>query len=303
MDQGVAELRRLLADIGVRYPRSPSGALLAVIGRLAQLRAHGVGFRQRSETEVSLRELTRIDACNSAAKGLVFVDPVRGTYFSLLSLLLALRAGEARRIGRGLCMGGGAMMPAGGPFARWGLQLLDAARRIAEQGQNPYLRAITAITTGQNKLAQGHWAEALSLCDAGSQLLKDNCQGADLGDRYRTDGRDTRAGRAGESGRSQASRRLIPQGGGRSGRPLRSGHRADVQCLLAHRRQRSRRGSRFRAQCPRAVDGQRLSPAASLLGTHRSALRCVQRPADERLGADRRYLGPLCAAPASCAIR
>jgi hypothetical protein len=177
IDEGIVELRALFADLRLPYPTSPSGASLGLVRRLLQLWLRGTSFVARSESAVERGDLLRIDACNSAAKGLVQVDPIRGTYFSALALLLALRAGEPRRIGRDLCLGASALVVGGGRLARWGMEMLQLVCRMAEETRDPYLIGISAITLGVVSILDGRWQDVVRLCDQGGGVLRDQCRG------------------------------------------------------------------------------------------------------------------------------
>ena len=177
IEEGVAQFRSLLMDLGLDYPQSDLRAFVRLLTSLVRLWFRGPRFRPSTEAEVPPSTRTRIDACDAAAKGLVVVDPIRGTYFGLQSLLLALRAGEIRRVGRGLCIGGGGVIPVGGPVTRFGLRLVEVATQIADQTQDPYLLGLTKIAAGQAFLLEGRWQAMKDFCDVGVQLLTERCRG------------------------------------------------------------------------------------------------------------------------------
>jgi len=177
IDAGIAELRALLHRLRLPYPASTGRTLLGLVSHLAQLSVRGLRFRRQDACQVQPAMLLRVDACNAAAKGLVQVDPLRGTYYSLMALLLALRAGEVWRIGRDLCLGSSGLIVAGGPFAPWGHRMLAEARRIAEETGDRHLLGITAITTGVVTILEGRWDDVRRLCDEGGQILTDHCRG------------------------------------------------------------------------------------------------------------------------------
>jgi hypothetical protein len=179
IDEGTAALRALASDVGLRFPATSRQAMLSIVKRLAVLKLRGVSFRDQPRRRPSEKALTRIDVCYSAGKGLLMVDPPRGAHFALLGLWLALRSGDVPRIARSLCMVGCTVVPAGGAITRWGLGLLRAARKIAEQRGDPYLIGIAQVTLGQANIFLGDWYEALRLSDAGTDVLGDRCQGVD----------------------------------------------------------------------------------------------------------------------------
>ena len=73
-------------------------ALPALLIRRTQVRLRGLGFRERHEREIAAEALVRIDTCWAVSTGLGLVDYVIGSYFQTRGLLLALDAGELKRL-------------------------------------------------------------------------------------------------------------------------------------------------------------------------------------------------------------
>ena len=76
--------------------------LVLLVLRRIYIALRGLRFRERTEAEISPSDLARIDACWVAASTMGMVDAIRGAYFQSLHLILALRAGEPRRVFRAL---------------------------------------------------------------------------------------------------------------------------------------------------------------------------------------------------------
>ncbi|MEO7590759.1 MAG: hypothetical protein ABI134_06070 [Byssovorax sp.] len=166
IDRGVQVLRPLLAQLGLAYPSS-RGALSSILVRLAELWLRGLDFRERADAEIDREELLRIDVCQSVAQGLAAVDSIRGAHFALLTLRLALDAGEAGRICRSMTMVVATVLaPTGGRMARWGRQMLDVARDLADRRDDPNLRGAVLSAFGQAAIFTGDWRDALASCDA-----------------------------------------------------------------------------------------------------------------------------------------
>jgi len=138
VESGVGALRPLLREVGVPYPARAGGALAAALVGLARLRLRGLRFSPCDEAEATFGDLVRIDACHTAAKGLLLVDPARGAFFSVETLRRALSAGEVGRVGRGFCVVGAALLPAGGAVSRFAERMIAAAQRLAEREGDPY---------------------------------------------------------------------------------------------------------------------------------------------------------------------
>ena len=177
IDEGVRVLRPLLAGIGIAYPVSSGRALLATLGQLPLLALrywrHEAGAGGRLDEPFGLAN----DACHTAAKGLVVVDPGRGAYFAVRSLNAALQSGDPFRIGRALCVVGAAVVPLGGPPAQWARRMLRWASRIATESGDPYLLGMVAISQAQEHFVDGRWEQMLAECNRGTEILLANCNG------------------------------------------------------------------------------------------------------------------------------
>jgi predicted Ser/Thr protein kinase len=177
IEEGTAGMRQLAEGIGVRFPQTPGGAVAATLARIVPLWLGRNTLRVRGRGRLGEAATRRIDTCHSAAKGLVLVDPVRGLYFAVLTLGLALRSGDQLRAARSLAAVGAALVPLGGSMSKWATRLLGRAREIAEASQDPYLLGFTAITNAQACMVEGRWRRMLELCDSGSDLLARHCRG------------------------------------------------------------------------------------------------------------------------------
>jgi eukaryotic-like serine/threonine-protein kinase len=102
LQRGTELLARVLERVGVSYPRSPRAALAALTFERARLFARGLSFSERSPPTIELAELERLDALRVALGVYWLVEPVRGALFATQYLRLALDAGHARHVLRGL---------------------------------------------------------------------------------------------------------------------------------------------------------------------------------------------------------
>ncbi len=105
-DEGLALLRALLREAGLSYPQGPTAALASLLVARARLRLTRLDAPERppGAGAASARDLARADLAYSAAVGLTMSDALRAADFGVRALLLALRAGEPGRIGRGLAL-------------------------------------------------------------------------------------------------------------------------------------------------------------------------------------------------------
>ncbi len=179
IDEGVKLLRPVLSEVGLSYPPTPSRANMSIITRSTQLSLRGINFRSTAEADIPAAELLRTDVCLSAGKGLAFVDPVRGYSFVLRGLLLALQAGEPRRIARSLAFVGMMMISRGtNNSVSRGTTFIKEARKIADNLGDPYLVALTDIISGVAQFTLGRWQQSLQVLEPGLLLLHERCAGA-----------------------------------------------------------------------------------------------------------------------------
>jgi hypothetical protein len=176
LDQGLGTLRDLLADLGLRYPRSPEGAIAAIACRVALLIVRGIESRANGRALDELERI-RIDTCYGAGKNLVDVDVPRGIYFSVQSLMRALRRGDPERLARSLCVVGGSLSAVGGPLGRLGERMMRHSETIAEELDLPELWGTIDVARGQVLMLEGRGREAVERCDEGVRRLSEECQG------------------------------------------------------------------------------------------------------------------------------
>ncbi len=130
LDQGMALLRTILGPLGLSFPDTIHGASLSLLWNRTLLRMRGLSFQRRDASQVSPRDLTRIDVCWSAVVGLSMNEPLRGADFQTRGLLLALKAGEPFRIARALAMEAGHRSTAG-------VSAAPRSRQAAGQSRKP----------------------------------------------------------------------------------------------------------------------------------------------------------------------
>ncbi|WZP00639.1 protein kinase [Isosphaeraceae bacterium EP7] len=177
IEQGLKELRDVLADIGMALPRTPRRALASLLLRRAMLRIRGLNFRPRDANQIAPGQLTRIDVCWSAGIGLSNVDWIRGADFQARGLLLALRAGEPDRIARALAVEAAQTATAGLPARKRTAQILSRAESLAAESGQPYANGMVALAHGVSGYLEGRWRDGLDGCDRAEGLFRDHCTG------------------------------------------------------------------------------------------------------------------------------
>ncbi len=160
IDRGLAILRHVLRTVGMQFERRRrrSVAMLRWLRlRLWFLRTSGEWrFRERAEDDCDPELLRRIDVCWSVEIGLCLVDVLYASEFHARHLLLALEAGEPRRIARGMAMEvffgsieGGETRPA-----------LELARRLGARLEDRSIANLAEMAAGLRACMKGDWHEA-----------------------------------------------------------------------------------------------------------------------------------------------
>ncbi len=176
-DQGFAELRSVLAEVGLKMPESAWGAILSLLWQRLLLRLRGLGFRSRDAERIAQEELLRIDACNAAASGLATADTVRGADFHSRQLRFALRAGEPMRVARALGLEVFYLATAGTAAGKRATQVLDQTFELARSAGDPFIIGLTHLHAGVQALFRGDWGVAIEHSDEAEAIFAERCTG------------------------------------------------------------------------------------------------------------------------------
>jgi eukaryotic-like serine/threonine-protein kinase len=171
LQAGLGVIRTVLHSVGLKLAPTPRLALLSLLYRRAALRLRGLGFHERSAAEVTVPELTRMDACWAVAVGLALIDNIRAADFQARHLLLALRSGEPHRIARGLAIEAGSIATRGRPGRRRAAQLLGAARALAERIHSEHALALCELMSGIAEYHEGRWESGRRCAERAEHML------------------------------------------------------------------------------------------------------------------------------------
>ncbi len=172
-DEGLALLDELCAATGLRRPRTPARAVMAMVGDLIRLKLRGLKFVERASADVDPTQRFRIDLCYSASRNLLLRDPMCATRFSTRALLLALQAGDPSLIVEGMAAVGASLAVTG---SATGHQMLDRARAIADRSGTPYALGLLRFWSAFVDHTQGRWRESLAAWEEAALLLR-HCRG------------------------------------------------------------------------------------------------------------------------------
>jgi tetratricopeptide (TPR) repeat protein len=166
-DEGIDALERVLASIGLSWPRSPLFAVLFFLASRLYVRLRGLGFRPRDARDVAAPELARADIVWSVTFGIGFIDNVSGSAFQARHLILALRSGERARISRAIGVEACYSARRGAQASRQTEELVQRAHALATESENSHAigwahtaSVVSYYLLGRYKQALEHVAHA-----------------------------------------------------------------------------------------------------------------------------------------------
>ena len=177
VDLGRARFRAVLRDVGLHPAQSSVGILAQLMARRARLRIRGLSFTPRNAASVSPSLLRRLDSLWAASTALSSVDVVGAAALQSQALLLALEAGEPRRLS--LALGWEAVMTAtaGTTSGERAAELLRLAHSLADQTDDPHTRGMVLLSTGWVAFLHARFDDALRICWEAEQLFRSRCVG------------------------------------------------------------------------------------------------------------------------------
>jgi hypothetical protein len=161
----------------MELPRTPLlGFLLLLLWRLI-LRVRGLDFRERDETQVAPKDLARIDVVSSAAFGLGLADTIRAAALQSRHLLLALAAGEPRRIARALAFETINVSTGGSLSWRRTEWVMERGRQLAERSGRPETIALSLFARGFAFYIAGKFRRGFQLLEESHRTFRNECTG------------------------------------------------------------------------------------------------------------------------------
>lgn len=102
IEKGMAVLEKVVPEAGLSWPSSTVGAIASFVRWRAEMVARGFRFTPRSVDEIDPKLLRQADTAASAARSLGPTAVIRTMDMQTRGVVLALRAGEPRRIARAI---------------------------------------------------------------------------------------------------------------------------------------------------------------------------------------------------------
>jgi eukaryotic-like serine/threonine-protein kinase len=160
LDDGEQLLHAVLAEVGLRAPRTALGAVFWLLYYRAAAMVLGMRYRERDPASLSERDRVRLDALLAAAMGFALVNFVLGACMSAWHLAEALRRGDRRRVSRAAALEGVNCSAAGGPEGKREGQLVALSRRLAERDDDPVARVLPDGLRAIGLFQRGRWRDA-----------------------------------------------------------------------------------------------------------------------------------------------
>lgn len=137
-----------------------------------RIRATGLRFKVRSESEVPRDLLNKLDVLYPAQTVLGTFDYVRGACFASIALPLALKAGEPRRLVTSLASEAiyTAMLDGVGGARRTG-EIRDGINILCVSMENPYVHGVSRLTASLCAYWSGDWNKVIGPAARADQIF------------------------------------------------------------------------------------------------------------------------------------
>ena len=177
VDIGRTRFREVLRGVGLRPAQSSIGILAQLMARRTRLRLRGLAFTARSADAVPPALLRRLDSLWAASTALSNVDVVGVAALQSQALLLALKAGEPRRLALALAWEAVMTATAGTTAAGRAAELLRLAQSLADRVDHPQTSGMVLLSTGWVAFLHARYADALATCAEAEQVFRSQCVG------------------------------------------------------------------------------------------------------------------------------
>jgi serine/threonine protein kinase len=172
VDEGRAAFVEVVEGAGYRWPGSRAAAFAQIAAVRGWLRLRGTRYEERREEDVPPDLLRRIDLFGAVTRGLRAVDPFVGFIFAGRYVLLALSAGEPRRVAAAFMHEGGSLAVTGtrrGPRAdRIAAEVEAIARRL---GDTRLLAEVELLRAGIGYMC-GDWRATRAHAERGDAMIE-----------------------------------------------------------------------------------------------------------------------------------
>jgi hypothetical protein len=173
--RGLEILGEVLDQSRLRLARGPRRALAAVAWRLAWLRVRGIKFKEHPSSAISIEQTRLLDVLWSVNTGLGVVDTLRADDFLLRFLLLALKAGDIRRVAQGLGVLAGQLAALGKSHLGWAIGLVSQAEVLARRSSDASTIGLARMCKAMVRYFAGEFDAVANELIAVEQYLLTHC--------------------------------------------------------------------------------------------------------------------------------
>ena len=173
LDRGLHLIGGVLQSLGMHEVDRRPRDLVAIARARLRVRVRGLRHVARTEATVPRDELAQLDASWTLSCSLSLVDPVRGAAFQSRHLLMALNAGEPRRLLRALTLELSYAATPGVGSERRTAHILGTAHQLVRMHSDDAALALLSLARGIASYLQGRVASALTNCEEALKLLSE----------------------------------------------------------------------------------------------------------------------------------
>jgi len=171
-DEGLDLMRRVSRRMGSPLPTSRWGLLVSIIWRDFRFRMKRNRFPTRPEADIAPEVLARIDFLWDVWRGIGWSGLFASFEAMMRSLLLAIRAGEPFRIGRGVLFHAVGEVVAGGEkWPRFTRGLETSRRLFREAGDPPAATALLSLAQAQATFSVGRFRDSFEHANTGIAFI------------------------------------------------------------------------------------------------------------------------------------
>jgi serine/threonine protein kinase/tetratricopeptide (TPR) repeat protein len=177
IDRGRDLFARVMRGVGLHPTESGILIMAQLLARRGLLRLRGLRHVPREEHDVPVELLRRLDTLWSASTALSNVDVVGVAAMQSQALLLALRAGEPRRLALALAWEAVLNATSGAKTAARSQELLTQASGLVRRSSDPHVRGMMHLSRGWVSFLHADFPSALRECDLAEPTFRDQCTG------------------------------------------------------------------------------------------------------------------------------
>jgi hypothetical protein len=159
-EEGTAVLRRVLAAVGMRTPRTALGAIVSLLLQSLLLRLRGLRFQERLPGNVLPEDRIRLDTLHTVGAAFSVVDVVWASCVHISFFRLALKAGDLADIALGLSSRFVRMATRGGTVRAGERATQALAAQLVRQVGQAHVETQYEIARGMALFQRGRWREA-----------------------------------------------------------------------------------------------------------------------------------------------